>query len=74
MHYPDGTQIKLGDRIKLSNGEAGTVVFSIDSNEFSNEFPKRNWEYLKAGIMVKTDNGALVHLKDPNTKDALQTT
>lgn len=72
MHYTDGAQIKLGDRIKLANGEAGTIVFSIDSNEYSNEFPKKDWDYLKAGVMVRTDSGALIHLQDPNANDIVR--
>jgi len=69
MHYRDGKKIRLGDRIKLANGEKGTIVFSIDTNEYSDGFPSIEWEYLKAGVMVKTDAGTLVHLKDPNTND-----
>jgi len=69
MNYPDGTSIRLGDRVKLSNGDTGTIVFSIDTNEYSDEFPKTKWEYLKAGVMVRTDRGALVHLEDPNQNE-----
>lgn len=69
MKYLDGKTIRRGDRIKLANGEPGTIVFSIDTNEYSDAFPNTEWEYLKAGVMVKTDAGAFVHLKDPNTND-----
>ena len=71
MNYPDGKEIKLGDRVRLLNGEEGTIVFSIDSNEYPPDFAKDDWSYLKEGVMVKTDSGALVHLKNPNTNDVL---
>jgi hypothetical protein len=69
MQYADGKPIGLGDRVRLLSGETGTIVFSIDSNEYSDGFPKKEWEYLKTGVMVKTDAGALVHFKDPNSGD-----
>jgi hypothetical protein len=72
MNYPDGTEIKVGDRVLLLNGDKATVVFSVDSNRYSSDSAKEDWEYLKEGIMVRTDKGALVHLKSPNNNDVLQ--
>ena len=66
MKYPDGTVAKLGDRVRLPNGECGTIVFSIDTDEYSANFPKDEWDYLCKGVMVMTDVGALVHFEDPN--------
>jgi hypothetical protein len=61
MKYPDGRHIALGDRIQLWKGQTGTVVCSIDTGEFMKEYPKAEWEYLKSGILVKTDAGELFH-------------
>lgn len=72
MNYPDGTEIKLDDRVRLLNGEKGTIVFSIDSNEYSVDFAQEDWAYLKEGVMVRTDQGALVHLKNPNNDDVVR--
>lgn len=69
MLYPDGTNVNLADRVKLINGELGTVVCSIDAKTYSTEFSEQDWAYLKEGVMVRTDAGALVHFKDPNTGD-----
>ncbi len=69
MNYPDGTQIRAGHRVRLKSGDVGTIVFSIDTNEYSDEFPSSDWAYLVEGVMVKTDRGALVHLKAPNDGD-----
>jgi len=64
MQYDDGNTIKLADRVRLINGEVGTVVLSIDTGEYAADFKKEDWEYLQTGILVRTENGALVHLTD----------
>ena len=69
MKYPDGSDICVGDRVQLANGEMGVVVFSNDRNEYSSKFPKEQWEYLKEGVMVKTDSGALVHTFGDNVNE-----
>ena len=69
MRYTDdGTEIRLGDRVRLYGVQTGVVVFSIDTDEYSDEFPKGDWAYLKSGVMVKTENGALIHEGD-NERD-----
>ncbi len=71
MKYLDGTEIQLGDTIELSNGEEGIVVLSIDTDEYSPSFPKKDWEYLKEGIMVETNNGALIHYSNNSVYEKL---
>ena len=71
MRYPSGVTIKVGDRVRLSNGDSGVVVFCVDTGEYADEFPKEEWQYLKTGVMVKTNGGALVHLSDPNNNDVM---
>jgi hypothetical protein len=56
-----GRLIRLGDRVSIGNGIDGVVVFSIDTDEFSTEFPKDKWVYLGRGIMVETERVGLVH-------------
>jgi len=68
MKYPDGKEAQLGDRVKFSNGDTGTIVFSIDTGEFSKDFHEEDWRNIKKGVMVRTDNGALVHYEDPNNE------
>lgn len=53
MRYPDGTDIRVGDRVKIADDDYGVVVFSIDTNEYSPEYPAHEWSYLKKGIMIK---------------------
>jgi len=61
MQYADNSQIRLGDRVRHADGEDGEVVFSIDTDEYSSEFPKQEWEYLSEVIMSRTASGELFH-------------
>lgn len=66
MKYPDGRAVTVGDRVRLWHDQPGTVVCSIDTGEFTEEYPKAQWEYLKSGILVKTDTGELFHYEEPD--------
>ena len=61
MRYPDGTDIRVGDKIKIADDDLGVIVFSIDTNEYSADFPAQEWSYLKSGIMIRSDKMGLVH-------------
>jgi hypothetical protein len=61
MKYDSGREVSLGDRVKLGNGERGTVVCLLGSREFSKDYPKTEWGYLKSGILIKTDSGEVFH-------------
>lgn len=65
MKYQDGTEIRINDRIRISNGDTGTVVASFDAGEFSAGYPKETWGEYKTGILVRTDRGALVRFDEP---------
>ncbi|HME37680.1 MAG TPA: hypothetical protein VKG63_01860 [Steroidobacteraceae bacterium] len=66
MKYSDGTDVRLGQRVRIgTNGDTGFVVVSIDTNEFDPRFCAEDWADLKAGILIVTDTGALTHLDDP---------
>ena len=69
MRYPDGSEARLGDRPQIFGGECGRIVASMDTDEYSEEFPKRDWAYLREGIMVETDQGALVHLDGAHSEN-----
>jgi hypothetical protein len=61
MKYADKSIMRLGDRIIISVTFRGVVVADIDGAEYSNEFSKEQWEYLKAGVLIDTDFGGIVH-------------
>jgi hypothetical protein len=66
MKYADGRRVAIGDRVKLWEDEYGIVVCSIDTGEFTKEFPKKAWAYLNLGILIKTDDGELFHYTEPD--------
>jgi len=65
MKYRDGIEMRVGDRVRIRNGDTGVIVASMDAGEFSPDYPKEKWEDLKTGIMVLTDKGALVRFDEP---------
>ena len=65
MKYADGVVAHLGDRVRIRNGDTGVIVASMDTGEFSAEFPQSEWGHLKTGVLVRTDKGALVRFEDP---------
>lgn len=62
MEYPDGTSVRLGDRVRLGNNQCGHIVVSVDTNEYAKDFPPSDWAGLTAGVLVRADNGALVSI------------
>lgn len=65
MKLTDGTSIKLGDRVKLNDGEVGTVVCSIDTHEFSESYPAEQWAYLGKGVLVEFPRYGVIHYELP---------
>ncbi len=63
MKDRNGIAIKLGDNVGIVNGETGSVVASIDTNEYTDDFSKDEWSYLEHGIIVRTDHGAVIHFE-----------
>lgn len=66
MKYLDGTDARLGDKVRYSDGTYGYVVCSLDTNEYSDDYPKDQWGYLKNGILVVSDLIGLVHYEEPD--------
>lgn len=61
MNYANGTQVQMGDQVKIAGQYAGTVVADIDSGRFSPAYPAEQWGYLRTGILVNTVFGGLLH-------------
>jgi hypothetical protein len=47
MKYPDGQDVRLGDKVSLWAGARGVVVCSLDTQEYSAAYPAAEWSYLK---------------------------
>lgn len=67
MKYPDGTVVRLGDKVRLWEGVAGIVVCSLDTNEYSNAYPAGEWSYLKKGVLIESPQAGLIHYLEPET-------
>lgn len=61
MKYESGRDVSLGDRVKLGDGECGSVVGLPGLREFSKDYPKAEWGYLKSGVLIKADSGEVFH-------------
>jgi hypothetical protein len=73
MHYFDGNEAHLGDVVLIDGKYKGTVVASMDTNEYSDAHPKEQWGYLKKGVMIDTEFGGLVHYTEPNQEHMVLT-
>jgi len=65
VNYLDGEEIKVGDKVKLWEDCYGVVVASIDGNEYDLEYPREEWQYLKSGVLIRTDKAGLIHYLEP---------
>lgn len=70
MNYADGQPIRVGDRVKLWNECDGLVVCSIETDEYSAEYTKEEWGYLKTGILINSEQAGLIHY--PQVTDKIQ--
>jgi hypothetical protein len=65
VNYPDGKKVRIGDRLKLWDGCFGTVVCSIDDDEYTPEHSRDHWAYLKTGILIDSSQAGLIHYNAP---------
>ena len=65
MNYPSGEKIQVGDVLKLWPGCTGTVVCSMDDDEYSIDYTKDDWGYLKRGILIDSDMAGLILYYEP---------
>jgi hypothetical protein len=64
LKYPDGTEARVGNKLRYSDGSIGIVVCSIDSDESSASYPKVEWRNLKKGIMIESKRMGFVHYEE----------
>jgi hypothetical protein len=69
MKYLDGSVVRVGDQVQLKNGDHGVVVASMDTDEYSSDYPKEEWSQWRSGILVLTDKGALVRFDELEHQD-----
>jgi len=63
MRYPDGQEVIIGDRVRLSKSKdsEGVVVCSIDRGEYSEGFTQKQWSDLKTGVLIEFARFGLIH-------------
>ena len=66
MFYRNGELVQLNDKVKLWPGCIGLVVCSFDTNEYSEQYPKAEWQYLRKGVLIASDCAGLIHYLDSN--------
>jgi hypothetical protein len=66
MRYLDGREVRLGDRVKLWEDAYGVVVCSIDTDEYTTDYPKEAWGYLGEGVLIPSDVAGLTHYTQPD--------
>jgi hypothetical protein len=67
MNYPDGKKVMVGDQVKLWEGCHGTVVASMDDGEYTPQYLKADWSYLKNGVLISSDKAGLIHYIRPES-------
>lgn len=66
MKYPDGKEVKLGDKVRLGEDDGGVVVCSIDRDEYSAKNTKAVWGYLKKGVIIEFPSYGIIHFVEPD--------
>jgi hypothetical protein len=64
MRYEGGQLARLGDVVSVA-GMTGRVVCSIDTGEYSTDYPEQAWAYLQHGVMIDWDKQGLTHYEQP---------
>lgn len=66
LKYSDGASVRLGDRVQLGKEAYGEVVCSIDTDEYSKNFPRSEWSYLSKGVLVDSPQAGLIYYPEPD--------
>ena len=63
MRDSNGKVLRVGACV-ICDGMNGVAVCSIDTGEYSAEYPAAEWSYLKTGVVVATEEAGLIHWTD----------
>lgn len=68
MKYQDSNQvIRVGDSVFYA-GQPGVIVFVVDDDSYSKQYPMKDWSYLGKGLGVEIQDKerTLYHLETPD--------
>jgi hypothetical protein len=60
----NGVPLKIGDNVRLWRGNCGYVVCDFDSDQFTDKYPRSDWDHVKMGILVEMNSGELFHYNE----------
>ena len=63
MKYRDGQVVKFGDLVALGE-DRGTVVASIDTDQYSAVCAREEWCYLERGVLVEFQRCGLTYFEE----------
>jgi hypothetical protein len=66
MNYLDGRAVRLGDKVDLGGGMTGTVVCVIENAQYTTEYRESDWDYLKTGALVVSEQAGLLWYSEPD--------
>ncbi|AVF36276.1 hypothetical protein [Rahnella sikkimica] len=67
MQYLNGDTVHINDEVQLWEGCRGIVVCSVDTNEYSDEYPEIEWrDELEKGVLILSDQTGLIHYEEPD--------
>jgi len=65
MKYIDGRLVRPGDYVRFEPNLTGLVVCSVDTDEYSERYPRDQWQsYLRKGVLIETNEVGMVHLEE----------
>jgi len=70
VKYTNGLEVEIGDEVQVDQRYKGTVVANLDAGQFTSAYPLERWAYLRTGLLINTNYGALLHYP-PGHKDEL---
>lgn len=71
MRYPNGEEVRPGDKIRIGVKDTGWVVAVPEKHLFSERFPKEDWGYLTKGLLVLSENAGVVHYEEMDSEMTL---
>ena len=60
LYYPTGEEVRVGDIVRYGDTQ-GRIVFIVNTDSYSDNYPKEEWDYLEEGFGVETEKYGLIH-------------
>ena len=64
MKYSDGRVAMVGDIVRLGEDHDGVVVCSVDDGVYTTDHPRKAWDFLGRGVLVRFPKYGLIHYEE----------